>query len=560
MHRILIGCMLIVTLLLVLAGLGAASPNNAQEPKCHTTIHIRQPLATSGPVGLVPTQIRSAYNLPSTGGSGTIAIIDAYDDQTAQSDLNVFSGQFGLPAANFEKHMMALAVAADSGWALEESLDIQWAHAIAPGAKILLVEAKSSNVADLLAAVNYARGRADVVAVSMSWGANEFSGETAYDSYFTSTYGATFFAASGDNGSGVIWPAASPNVVGVGGTTLIFSGSSLASETGWNGSGGGVSRYESAPSYQTSFGISGANGKRAVPDVSYDADPNSGVPVYDSYVYGGWLEVGGTSAGAPQWAAIQSLGFSSTNSNFYKDAKASYSSYFRDITSGSNGNTATTGYDLVTGLGSPLTVNFVPAATIPDFTLGASPASQTVVQGNSTSYSIIVNPVNGFNNSVNLSLSGLPSGVSGIFTPNPTTGTSSLSVTTSSRTPVGTYCLTVTGVNGTLTRTTNTTLIVTTLPNFSLSASPTSTTINRGGSTTFNVHITPIGNFTGKVTMSVTGLPGKTTAIFSSNPATNASILTIGTFSSSSRGTYSLTITGVSGTITKSTNVTLIIR
>ena len=183
--------------------------------------------ATSGPTGLSPAQIRAAYNLPSTGGTGTIAIIDAYDDPTVQNDLSVFSGQFGLPtvnSTNFEKHMMASTIRTDSGWALEISLDVQWAHAIAPNAKILLVEAKSASLTDLLAAVDYARNRSDVVAISMSWGASEFSTESSYDSYFTSNYGAIFFASSGDNGKGVIWPSASPNVVAVGGTTLTFSG------------------------------------------------------------------------------------------------------------------------------------------------------------------------------------------------------------------------------------------------------------------------------------------------------------------------------------------------
>jgi subtilase family serine protease len=326
--------------------------------------HIRQG-ATSGPTGLSPTQIRGAYNLPSTGGSGTIAIVDAYNDPTVQNDLSAFSSQFGLPNASFEKHTMSSGIPTDGGWALEISLDVQWAHAIAPNAKILLVEATSNGLTDLLAAVDYARSRSDVVAVSMSWGGSEFSTESSYDSYFTSSYGASFFASSGDNGAGVSWPAVSAKVVGVGGTTLTFTGGgAVSSETAWSGSGGGISAYLAEPSYQVTYGVPGANGKRAVPDVSYDADPNSGVSVYDSTPYPpsgstGWYQVGGTSAGSPQWAAIQSLGLSATNNNFYIDAKsARYSSYFRDITSGSNGHPAAIGYDLVTGLGSPLTTNY----------------------------------------------------------------------------------------------------------------------------------------------------------------------------------------------------------
>ena len=261
---------------------------------------------------------------------------------------------------------MSSGIQTNDDWALEISLDVEWAHAIAPNATILLVEATSSDTSDLLAAINYARGLSAVVAISMSWGGSEFSGESSDDSYFTSSYGATFFASSGDTGGVVSWPAASPNVVGVGGTTLTFAANgSVSSETAWGDSGGGPSLYEAEPSYQVTYGVTGTSGKRGVPDVSYDANVSSGVSVYDSTPYdgsSGWWIVGGTSAGSPQWAAIQSLGLSAKNSNFYVDAKsASYSSYFRDITSGSNGPyNATVGYDLVTGLGSPLTTNFSP--------------------------------------------------------------------------------------------------------------------------------------------------------------------------------------------------------
>jgi parallel beta-helix repeat protein len=329
--------------------------------------------AAADPAGLSPAQIRAAYNLPSAGGQGTIAIVDAYDDPTVLNDLNVFCSQFALPplnSTNFEKHKMTQRISANSEWALEISLDVEWAHAIAPEAKILLVEAISSSQSSLLAAVDYARNRADVVAVSMSWGGSEFLGESSYDSYFTSSYGAYFYASSGDQGENVSWPASSANVVGVGGTTLTFANDgSVASETAWSGSGGGISEYETEPNYQVLYGVSGANDHRSVPDVSYDADPSSGVAVYDSTPYtgrSGWWQVGGTSAGAPQWAAIQSLGLTASNNNFYSVASsAHYNSYFRDITSGTNGNySATSGYDHVTGLGSPLTFNYAMLATI----------------------------------------------------------------------------------------------------------------------------------------------------------------------------------------------------
>ncbi|MCZ7395588.1 MAG: hypothetical protein ABOK23_06645 [Candidatus Methanoperedens sp.] len=370
-----------------------AFPHNwsAQPP-----VHVRG-LAPAISSPLSPAQIKTVYNLPSTGGSGTIAIIDAFDNPNVESDLGIFSSQFGLlpcTTANgcFEKHMMSSSIATESGWGLEISLDTQWAHAIAPNAKILLVEANSNSGNDLLAAVDYARGRSDVEAISMSWGGSEFSGESSLDYHFTSTYGAIFFASSGDGGHGVSWPSVSSNVVGVGGTTLTFSGGSLVSETAWSGSGGGLSVYETEPQYQVKYSVSGAGLMRAVPDVSYNADyQNSPVWVYDTFGYPGWLAVGGTSAGAPQWAAIQSLGLSTSNNNFYQDAKSvNYPSYFRDITSGSNGVcgfycTAGTGYDYVTGLGSPLTINYNPTPTAtptpaPSLSVSANPSTITTTQ------------------------------------------------------------------------------------------------------------------------------------------------------------------------------------
>lgn len=343
----------------------------------HPPIHIRQPVQPLVipfvPSGLSPSQVRSAYNLPTTGGSGTIALIDAYDDPSCQNDFNVFSQQYGLPTAsttNFEIHKMSATIAGNENWGGEISLDVQWAHAIAPNAKILLVEAKSNSNANLLAAVAYAASRPDVVAISMSWGGSEFSTEASSDTSFISVSGANFFASAGDDGTGVIWPSVSSNVTGVGGTELIFNGNVVSMETAWGDSGGGLSAYEPEPSYQTSYGVKSTFGRRAVPDVSYNGGPDSAVAVYDSYGYGGWLEVWGTSAGSPQWAAIRSLGGTIVNNTtFYTLAStvSTYTTTFRDITIGSNLTTgappgfytkATVGYDYVTGLGSPLTYTF----------------------------------------------------------------------------------------------------------------------------------------------------------------------------------------------------------
>ncbi|MGB7957773.1 MAG: S53 family peptidase [Minisyncoccia bacterium] len=334
-------------------------------------IHVR----TSGgksPSGVAPAEIKKIYKLPVSGGSGTVAIIDAYDDATIESDLGTFDAAYGLPACTtkngcFEKHLMATSTKTDSGWALETSLDVEWAHAIAPQAKILLIEAKTESGANLLAAIDYATSRKDVVAVSMSWGGDEFSDELSYDSHFASKYGAAFFASSGDDGTGVGWPAVSPSVVGVGGTSLeVATSGTFISESAWSGSGGGVSAYEKQPDFQKAYSVPKANGMRAVPDVSYDADPASGYAVYKTTgkSKNGWYTVGGTSAGAPQWAAIYALGHSASLAAMYGDkASSSTLKFFRDIASGSNGTCkyycdARKRYDYVTGLGSPQTVNF----------------------------------------------------------------------------------------------------------------------------------------------------------------------------------------------------------
>ncbi len=279
------------------------------------------PLSASG---YTPSQITSAYGLnaitftSSTGstvkgdGTGeTIALIEMYNDPNLQSDLETFDAKYSLPNPTLTVVNQA-GSQTDSGWAVEESLDVEWAHAIAPGANILVVEAAPSGsqtqeLQNLLNAVNTARNTAGVVAVSMSWGFNEMPNESSYDSYFTTPAGhagITFIAASGDNGT-VEYPSASPNVLSVGGTTLNLSSSgTYGSETAWIDSGGGYSQYEPEPSYQESVQ---QTGMRSTPDVAFDGDPNTGVEVYSTAPGssdGSWQVVGGTSLGAPAWAGI----------------------------------------------------------------------------------------------------------------------------------------------------------------------------------------------------------------------------------------------------------------
>ncbi len=334
------------------------------------------PNAGSGSVYYTPAQVRQAYGFNQTGATGagqTIAIVDAYYDPNAYSDLTTFDQQTGLAnPPSFKQVQMGGVTQVDSGWAAETSLDVQWAHAVAPAANILLVEAKSSSMADLQSAVSYAASQPGVAAVSMSWGAPEFSGENSFDSTYLTPKGhpgVTFIASSGDAGSAGApeYPSVSPNVLAVGGTTLnLASANGYGSETAWSGSGGGLSRFEFEPAFQK---MVQGTGVRTTPDVGYDANPSTGFLVYDSVPQNGqagWWVVGGTSAGAPQWAGIIALTdqVRAANGKAPLANAASYlytlpSSDFHDVTSGSNGGySAGRGYDLVTGLGSPI-VNLV---------------------------------------------------------------------------------------------------------------------------------------------------------------------------------------------------------
>ncbi len=374
----------------------------------------------SSPAGFSPAQIRQAYGfnqisfngIQGDGTGQTIAIIDAYDQPTIASDLTTFDSTFGLPAppsfVKVNESGGSTYPTADPNWGLEISLDVEWAHAMAPGAKILLVEASSNSFSDLFTAVDYARSQPGVAVVSMSWGGSEWSGESAYDSNFSTPAGhsgVTFVASSGDSGSagGLEYPSASPNVLAIGGTQLSTDGlGNYLSETGWSGGGGGISITESQPAYQHGV-VTQSSSMRTVPDVAYNASSGSPYAVYDTSSYSGWIEVYGTSAGAPQWAAMVAIadqgraldgqssldGPSQTLPMLYQLPGGD----FHDITTGSNGAyTAGPGYDLVTGLGTPVANLIVPALAGP--TTGGptvvTPAQATPspVTGTTTSLSV----------------------------------------------------------------------------------------------------------------------------------------------------------------------------
>lgn len=560
-----------------------------------------------------------SYNAPS-GGSKVIAIVDAYDYPTACSDFNVFSKQFGLPTANCANNgsdpVFDVVYASGSqprgncGWAQEAALDIEWSHAMAPNAKIILVEAASNSNTDLMNAVTVARGLVVSAVggqVSMSWGSSESSGETTYDSDFSGT-GVTYFASSGDSGGKVIWPSASPNVISAGGTSVNRdSNGDFSGETTWSSAGGGPSKYETVPLYQQVVPFVWSSGQRGTPDISFDANPYTGVSVYDSTKCSGlvgWMVFGGTSVASPSLAGIanESGAFgggwdsgsnsSSVQSNLYANyntatggaassdtgsASTDTCSYtspsgppFNDITQTSAGSySAMSCWDYASGIGSDrgFTSFATGAAPSPSFSLSSLPSSLTITQGQNTSSKITVTPANGYTGTVDLSgVSGCPTGATCSLTATSVTITSTsgaqsvtLNVTNTSSASTGTFSLGVSGTDSTnksLTSSTNVSLAVNAASsgvNFTVAATPTSQIVNQNSSTKYSVTVKPSGGFTGAVNLSVSGLPPQSS--YSYNPpsvtipgtgsgGSASSTLTVTTGSHTPTKTYTLTITG----------------
>jgi hypothetical protein len=362
----------------------------------------------AGTVAYAPAQISAAYGINhlSMDGTGqTIAIVDAYDDPSIFQSLDTFDNQFGLTAsgptlyAQYGPASSFLTVlnqygqptslpstdpsgAGTDNWEVEAALDVEWAHAIAPGAQIVLVEANSQLLSDLMAAVGTAAHQPGVSVVSISWGFPEgqailAADEAAYDNVF-SVPGVTFVASTGDYGTAdPEYPAFSPNVVAVGGTSLTLNAdSSYNCETGWGyysssagasiGSGGGISLYETEPAYQQ--GVQSL-GMRTTPDVALVADPATGAWIADTFNLdpsNPFEVVGGTSLSAPAWAGLLTLvnqgraaagesALSTTSPTEVQQALYTLpNSDYNVITSGSNGYIANSGYNLVTGLGTPV--------------------------------------------------------------------------------------------------------------------------------------------------------------------------------------------------------------
>ncbi|MFD8814386.1 putative Ig domain-containing protein [Streptomyces sp. NPDC059627] len=421
---------------------------------------IKQQLASAlaaAPSGLSPTNLHSAYNLPSTGGSGlTVAVVDAYNDPNAASDLATYRSTYGLSACTvangcFKQVSQTGSTTSlptnDSGWAGEEALDIDMVSAVCPNCNIILVEASSATDSDLGTAENEAVALGAKF-VSNSWGGSESSSQTSEDTSYFKHPGVAITVSAGDEDYGAEYPATSQYVTAVGGTALSTSSSTRGwTESVWKtssseGTGSGCSAYDAKPSWQTDTGCT----KRMESDVSAVADPATGVAVYDTYGGSGWAVYGGTSASSPIIAGVYALAGTPGSSDYPAKYPYSHTSNLYDVTSGNNGScstsyfcTAGTGYDGPTGWGTPNgTAAFTSGTTTGNTVTVTSPGSQSTVTGSSVSLQISASDSAGA--TLTYSASGLPTGLSISSSTGLISGTASTA---------GTYSTTVTATDST---------------------------------------------------------------------------------------------------------------
>jgi subtilase family serine protease len=339
-----------------------------EDARCHAQVTIDAATGaaaiTAAPSGYGPADLRSAYAVPSSSSTATVAIVDAYDNPNVESDLGVYRAQFGLPACTtangcfrkVDENGGTSYPRGDTSWGQEINLDVQMVSAICPSCKILLVEASSASFTDLGTAVSTAV-KLGAKVVSNSYGGSESSSAPAQEQQYFNHPGVSITVSSGDGGYGVEFPASSQYVTAVGGTSLKRAATARGwSETAWSGAGSGCSAFITKPTWQKDGGCA----KRTVADVAAVADPSTGVAVYDSYGHGprnkGWLVFGGTSVAAPIIGGLYGIAGNGANASV---AYAHVSSLF-DVVSGSNGSctvpylcAAGAGYDGPTGLGTP---------------------------------------------------------------------------------------------------------------------------------------------------------------------------------------------------------------
>ncbi|MFF7237404.1 putative Ig domain-containing protein [Streptomyces collinus] len=414
-------------------------------------------LAAAAPSGLSPANLHSAYNLPTSGGSGlTVAVVDAYNDPNAESDLATYRSTYGLSACTkangcFKQVSQTGSTTSlptnDTGWAGEEALDLDMVSAVCPNCNITLVEASSANDSDLGIAENEAVSLGAKF-VSNSWGGSESSTQTSEDTQYFKHPGVAITVSSGDSAYGAEYPATSQYVTAVGGTALSTASNSRGwSESVWHtssteGTGSGCSAYDPKPSWQTDASCS----KRMEADVSAVADPATGVAVYDTYGGSGWAVYGGTSASAPIIAGVYALAGTPASGDYPAKYPYAHTGNLYDVTSGSNGScttsyfcTARAGYDGPTGWGTPNgTTAFTGGTSTGNTVTVTNPGSQSTTTGGSVSLQIKASDSAGA--ALTYSASGLPTGLSVNSTSGLISGTASTA---------GTYQVTVTATDST---------------------------------------------------------------------------------------------------------------
>jgi kumamolisin len=477
----------------------------------------------------------------------------------------------------------------------EQTLDMTQAIGMAPGLASLVMYIGNTDTAIISAMTTHSPLP---TTIGCSWGWTPADPSTL-DPYFEkmAAQGQNFFAASGDSStwsaSNEAWPADDAHVVSVGGTDLVTAGAAgpWSSETAWSDSGGGISPDSIAiPSWQQLAGVITSSNKgsttlRNGPDVSANAN-------FTFYVCADQTtctanEFGGTSFATPMWAGYIALvnqqlvangeptiGF--INPTIYAQnvsggaLSTAYAADFHDITSGTSGSfSAGTGYDLVTGWGSPHGTALINALapTSPAFTLAASPTAVSVVVGSSGTSTVTTAVTGGFNSAIALTAAGAPSGVTVSFSPAsisaPGSGTSTVTLAVASSTATGTYSITVTGTSGGLTESATISLTVTAAasPAFTLTVSPTSVSVAQGNSSTSTITTAVSGGFSSAIALTASGAPTGVTASFSPTsiaaPGSGTSTLTLAVASTTATGTYPITVTGTGGGITHTATVSL---
>ncbi|WP_165371519.1 pre-peptidase C-terminal domain-containing protein [Pseudolysobacter antarcticus] len=536
--------------------------------------------------------IYGASGLP-VASSIPVGIISQGKITQSLTDLNTFTSQHSMATVATQVVTVG-STSTDTAGVGEWDLDSQDIVGMAGGAvqKIIFYNVPTLTNASLSAGYNKAVADNQVKVINVSIGICETAAQgdgsaAANDQTFQQAIaqGQTFSISSGDSGAdecngggqGVVpsWPASSRYVVAVGGTTLnagTGAGAAWSSEVVWNNgvtratggaTGGSPSTFETKPSWQTAAIVPG--NFRGVPDIAFEADPNSGAKII---VNGANATYGGTSLSSPifvgAWmrllAAKGNLGFAAPL--LYQLPAAD----FHDVTSGNNnGETAKADWDFTTGFGSIIlskAVNDIGGTVTPDFTLSDAPGSASVTQGASATSTISVTDSGGFTGSVALTASGLPSGVTASFSPASTTSTSTLTLTASATATTGPATVTITGTSGSLSHTTSLALTVngSPTPNFTLSDAPGSASVTQGANATSTISVTDSGGFTGSVALTASGLPSGVTASFSPVSTTSTSTLTLTASATATTGSATITITGTSGSLSHTTSLALTVN